>query len=534
MSVTFKNGIIYAQSMHHKGLTESKEDEKLIKYYTFNSKDLNNQLYSNFMSNTPNPEEMHGFNLKKADNAFDSLASTNNAKLYMGIGFNPAEYDSKIIHFPAFASTSSYSNVAHKFGTKHILEIDTNGFKHSSIQHLSQYGMEYTEPEFEHVLPRHTTVMLTGDPVEKASEYGTTRLHWPAKIVTQGIEQYATQEQQSNPANRLALRNRSKDDNHYIVMNAKTDDTVEDVIGSGNLHTKTINHIMKSGKPHLYVKLLSHVKLPDNHISTILQSNIGDNDIRYHLNKQDKLSDENAELALKRNIIPQKGISDRLFDKYLPKMSEEDLKQYAQRAVLTDKQYKHFDENREYGRGLIDNDNLSMDQIKHRADNNKFIGHGNLYKMLHDKTFPKLKTKIPFTVNVNDLNDVSPEHLKKARENTFEFKIRDTTGIDSLLSPHTDMPDLVAKSFKVNPQKFDFNQPTEKHILLTSVNNISSEGLHNISMTALNGQHHVIAMNALYHKNLKPEHAKDIVDGLVAKKSQYATQAMNYYKRKFE
>lgn len=529
MSVVFKNGIIYAQSAHHKVLTESKDDERLIKYYTFNSKDLNNQLYSNFMSNTPNAEEMHGFNLKKADNAFDSIASTNNHTLYMGIGFNPAEYDSKIIHFPAFASTSSYDRVAHKFGPKHVLEIDTNGFKHSNIQRYSQYGFGYAEPEFEHVLPRHTTLMLTGDPVEKPSEYGT-RLHWPAKIIAQGNEQYASPEQQANPANKLALPNRSKDDNHYIVTHAKTDDTIESAIADGNLHTKTINHIMGMGKPNLYTKLLAHVKLPDNHISTILKSNIPDNEIKMNIHKQGKLSDDNAELVLKRNIMPETGISDKLFDKYQQYFSENDLRQYAKKAVLTDKQFKHIESVPTLSRGLMDNAKLSLNQIIHMNDTKGYVDSGNLYRMLKEKSFPKLKNKINFPIHAQHLDDVEPEDLKKAKNNTFNFNVTSFTGVDALSSPHTDMPDMVAKSFKPNDA---FNSPKLHHAIIASAANISSEGLHNMSMAALDGPHHEVAMTALYHNNLKKEHAKDIVDKLAQKNSKYASQAQSYYNRKF-
>jgi ADP-ribosyltransferase exoenzyme len=175
-----KDGVIIALSGHYSRDLQEETFKKNTFTYTVDSYEFNKALHTAHITGQEVPAEIR----QKLDfNEFDSQLKENGSNkptsLYMGIRWNPEKFkESKRIHLPSYSSTSRDASQAARFTVlpkRNILKIDTNGFQHTPVDHISRYPHEQ-----EHILPRGTTLEITSEPY-----HGERFSIWPTRIVNQ-------------------------------------------------------------------------------------------------------------------------------------------------------------------------------------------------------------------------------------------------------------------------------------------------------------------------------------------------------------
>jgi len=155
--------------------------KKYVKHYTFRSDNLNLTLHNDYRNKIQSPNEIRSHNLETDEdptinlNDFDNLIESHkigdSLTVYSGLHYHPSEYRGRIMHNPAYLSTSLDPHVAKDFGTTYHYFDNTHGneIQIKSILRLklnkNHHGMflapESVSPEqHEILLPRNTKYQL--------------------------------------------------------------------------------------------------------------------------------------------------------------------------------------------------------------------------------------------------------------------------------------------------------------------------------------------------------------------------------------
>lgn len=527
------NGVLFALSGHQKksqALQESRDHERLIKRYTFNSKDLNKSLFNHFMSGETPPEELHGFNLHGMDEAIHSYSSPNEGTLHMGVGFDPSDYlknGSGHIHFPAFSSTSQSPRVAGNFSKGHVLDIDMNGHRSAPIDHLSYYGAGvYNDPEYEHVLPRHTTVKLTG---EHRYDPETRLTHWNAQVVGQGSPE-GQEHLREHPVNLGSYENSSPEQLHKAIIQNPSEDNAKLIASHPNLSPESIKLLSEHPSAEVKSTLSASRDLPEKVRAKMVQDDVPKVDEHLNAWKHPKLSDATSKILIEKGKFPKNGLSGRVFNSHVDRINP-DFYKYGK---LTDAQYEHAA--KYHSDKLEQNPRLSGPQVLKNMNAGLKVDSSNAYSMFRDRNFYPLPEEKRLRLDpsnpkmMEDIADLSPSDYKKAKK-TFSFE-SSGLGNDALMTlftkAHPEMLNDMAKAGEFR---------AEQQALLVNHPKLSEEGL--VGLATEEGKNRfrfhkpeaTTAISALHHRNMTKEGAQKIVDYWKDKKSNYFDQIERTAKR---
>lgn len=510
------NGVLFATSAHAKSggpLNESRDHERILKKYTFNSKSLNKNLFNKFMAGQHPDEEEASFKVKDIDDAVASYGDPNHGKLHMGIAFDPSDYlknGTGHIHFPAFSSTSVSPRVAQNFSKGHVLDIDMKGHESASIDHLSYYGLgAYNDPEYEHVLPRHTTVKLSG---ESHIDQETGAKHWKAEVVGQGSIPKEAEALRQHPVNLGAYEHASPEDLHKAIIKDPSEKNTSVIASHPNLSKESVN--LLSSHPSREVRsALSEVHdLPEEVRAKMVEDDVPK--VHEHLNRwgKPKLKDSTAKILIKKGFFPKNGLSDSVFKSHSGSLSS-DFYRYAN---LSDAQHDHAMKN--HDDMVQQNSRLTPNQIKKQLDNGLKVDSGNSYRLLKEKKFFDLpeEKRLPLDISgihqMKEATDLTPAEYKKAKK-TFDLDMYGTMGTESFMHAfahaHPDLLNDIAGS-ALRP---------EQQALLVMHPKLTPEGLERISTDSglkrsfrFAKPEATTAVSALHHPKMTKEVANKIVD----------------------
>ena len=187
-----------------------------IKHYVNDSSVINNHnykkhtndYYKNSVKKHPSEYDYIDAQTKPLDSAIGKSHLEKPTTLYSGVKFHPdkeaSKHPDRLIHLPAFTSTSKDRHVASSFSDsfpdperkghseRHVLEIRAH--PHHKALDLSNHEPDEggNKSEEEVILPRHTTLKIAHKPeTHVGMSLGKTIKihHWKAEIVHQGEPQ---------------------------------------------------------------------------------------------------------------------------------------------------------------------------------------------------------------------------------------------------------------------------------------------------------------------------------------------------------
>lgn len=528
------HGVLFALSGHQKKsetLKESRDHDRIIKKYTFNSKDLNKSLFNKFMEGKPHEEEHHGFNIHDTDEAFHEASMKNNGILHMGVGFDPSDYlknGSGHIHFPAFSSTSESPRVASKFSKGHLLDIDMSGHRSSPIDHLSYYGgmAGYNDPEYEHVLPRHTTIQLTG---ESRIDPETKNKHWQARVVSQGSPE-GQEHLRKHPVNLGAYEDASPEDLHNAIIQNPSTENLKAIAAHPKLSQGSIKLLSEHPSKEVKTQLSHSHDLSEKIRAKMVEDDVPEVGRDLNAWKHPKLADATSKLLIKKGMFPKNGLSDKVFHEHVGSIDPEFFKS----AKLTDVQHEHA---MKYHPEKVEmNSRLSGPQVLKNMDAGLKVDPSNAYSMFRDKNFYPLPEgkRLPLDIShhetMNQLVDLSPPEYKKAKK-TFQL-VHHGIGNDSFMTAftraHPDLlNDVASGELRSEQQALMVNHPKLTADTLVAMSTKPKDSrkfrFHEPEATT--------AISALHHRNMTKEGAQKIVDYWKEKKTNYIDQIERTAKR---
>ncbi len=134
----------------------------VVRNYTEGSYELNNHLYDSYINGQKPKRTVQGIKLSQMDDLIQQHRTPHDMTVYTGPHFDPERLsEDRIVHLPAYTSTSLTPHVAKDFGVEgHVIRIHLpKGHPHLFMDNRSRY-----QGQSELVLPRNMQLQVDKEP----------------------------------------------------------------------------------------------------------------------------------------------------------------------------------------------------------------------------------------------------------------------------------------------------------------------------------------------------------------------------------